>query len=545
MREKITLNDFLSFLKEGGTLSDRIIECKLVISETFDHAVNLDNCTFTEEVKFKDCIFHGAVKFDKCNFCKGSEFLNAQFKNVLSINNSEFHGHNIFHLNHDSINESAFGGSVYCRRNTIFKEAILEFKYFVFIQSLVFENNIIEDTGCLKFRRVDFRGEKARYYFKINPHDEDKEIFSEKQGELLFENCVASTHIRIVESNLNRLNFDSFTLNSSIDYILLDEGGERVVDEHTKKPTINPSYEPKNIEAKQQFYNVLKYHAKKRDDTINALKYHAKEMGNYYFKVTEWMMLKLEKIFLTPCLLNIVKAILLPILVDTLIIIVVVENIDSFSDIVISGLVVISIPIPFFLVWKSRKKISKWRYQCCLWGYKKWYPERKHYTEDNKACKAAIDVLIVLSLVAVFLWFLYPEIFAGLLIVFGVSILLLIGFSQDGFLLLANYISNNHGLSWRRGVIFTLFTALCFFVLINRTLPENERLFTWGWKNLDSFLGVLKLYLKMLNPLNALKSEAIFGRELKGDSWFIFYFSQIVIAFGIYQTVAAFRKFRR
>ncbi len=106
--------------------------------------------------------------------------------------------------------------------------------------------------------------------------------------------------------------------------------------------------------------------------------------------------------------------------------------------------------------------------------------------------------------------------------------------------LACNTLSSNNGISWVRGIVFTILTAAFFFTCINfhgLTTP----IFEWGWSGWDSFGIVWSQYLKILNVLNFNDNLDGFSFTPMGDTLFLI--SKIFISYGLYQTVSAFRKY--
>jgi hypothetical protein len=108
-----------------------------------------------------------------------------------------------------------------------------------------------------------------------------------------------------------------------------------------------------------------------------------------------------------------------------------------------------------------------------------------------------------------------------------------------------NKYSNNHGLSWTQGVLFTLAALITFYTLFVWSgnefyfsyLPKNILWFKQSfWEGALSFLWLPSIE----DEMKVLKSG------LSRDSFIVnilsFLLGKIFIAFGIYQTVAAFRK---
>jgi hypothetical protein len=107
-------------------------------------------------------------------------------------------------------------------------------------------------------------------------------------------------------------------------------------------------------------------------------------------------------------------------------------------------------------------------------------------------------------------------------------------------LLYFNQISNSFGISWSKGVIFTMITAFVFYCLINYC-GTDSRVFEIGWENWNSFGEVWRGYLNILNVFNFNNQIDGIKMNVLGETFFLL--SKIFIAFGVYQTIAAFRKY--
>ena len=114
---------------------------------------------------------------------------------------------------------------------------------------------------------------------------------------------------------------------------------------------------------------------------------------------------------------------------------------------------------------------------------------------------------------------------------------------SDKILLYINYISNNNGISWIRGIFFTLACAFIAFLVLNskRTNP----LFYWTFstsitQSCEAFKIGFKSYISFIS------SYPIFKIENINSSWavdFIILLTRIFVSVGIYQTIVAFRKY--
>ncbi|WP_452600799.1 hypothetical protein [Pontimicrobium sp. MEBiC06410] len=104
--------------------------------------------------------------------------------------------------------------------------------------------------------------------------------------------------------------------------------------------------------------------------------------------------------------------------------------------------------------------------------------------------------------------------------------------SSDTFLLFLNWISNNNGRSWFRGVLFTFSIGFIFFnfylYVLGLSFNYNEHLKEF----IIFFTSFPKLQLDKYAELNGIWQASL-----------IIWLSRIFISYGIYQTVSAFRKY--
>ncbi len=103
------------------------------------------------------------------------------------------------------------------------------------------------------------------------------------------------------------------------------------------------------------------------------------------------------------------------------------------------------------------------------------------------------------------------------------------------FIFLLNKVSNNHNMSWSRGIIFTLIIGLLFFYL---SLINTESI-KIGWDT-SLFIPSLGKYFLFLSPLHESK---LFEQEITTTTTIFFdSIGRIFVGYGFYQTVQAFRK---
>jgi hypothetical protein len=104
-----------------------------------------------------------------------------------------------------------------------------------------------------------------------------------------------------------------------------------------------------------------------------------------------------------------------------------------------------------------------------------------------------------------------------------------------------NNLSNRHGTSWVRGVAFTVSVAWLFFMLMLLcfVLLHGIKL-QWG---VATFGKNIKYYLEFLNLTNWKYAPY----KVKDYSWayLILFIGRLLVGYGVYQTVQAFRKFSK
>lgn len=111
----------------------------------------------------------------------------------------------------------------------------------------------------------------------------------------------------------------------------------------------------------------------------------------------------------------------------------------------------------------------------------------------------------------------------------------------DLLMLWLNKISNNHGLSWSRGLLFTILCGLLFYLIFYVCYDDlSYRMYFWGnfikyiwlFNGIDDLIQFLKL------PSHTLGDSLI---RLLGSICYII--GKILVAYGIFQTISAFRKY--
>jgi uncharacterized protein YjbI with pentapeptide repeats len=110
------------------------------------------------------------------------------------------------------------------------------------------------------------------------------------------------------------------------------------------------------------------------------------------------------------------------------------------------------------------------------------------------------------------------------------------------FLIILNRLSNNHGVSWSRGLFFTLLVGALFYGLYLSSLGYLP--FQWGWRGWDSFWRAAGTNIKYFIRFFIITHDLDFMKEYKpsAGSFIVDFVGKIFIGYGIYQTVQAFRK---
>lgn len=111
---------------------------------------------------------------------------------------------------------------------------------------------------------------------------------------------------------------------------------------------------------------------------------------------------------------------------------------------------------------------------------------------------------------------------------------------EEGITIWFNYLSNNFGQSWFRGVIFSLAVSYLFFLLL---ILNSEEQFEVDF-SLKTILLTSKYFIQFLNITNweyqPYGIDLLNGYDL---GYLILFIGRIFTGYGFYQTIQAFRKF--
>lgn len=119
-------------------------------------------------------------------------------------------------------------------------------------------------------------------------------------------------------------------------------------------------------------------------------------------------------------------------------------------------------------------------------------------------------------------------------------------YNRDYIILRLNKLTNNYGLSWTKAFWFIIYTSIPLYIIyVLGFMIQGNYPFEFGWNGWTEFwngLGfTIKNYLQFLWPTH--KFEFIPNTQSSFFTYLVDIFSRIVIGFGIYQMIQAFRKF--
>lgn len=106
-----------------------------------------------------------------------------------------------------------------------------------------------------------------------------------------------------------------------------------------------------------------------------------------------------------------------------------------------------------------------------------------------------------------------------------------------------NRISTNHDINWLRGLLFTILTSIVFYTLYLFSLPTRP--FHFGWVSWHSFLKASDSVIEYFLRFFILTHDLDFMQAYSPTSlnYLIDILGKFFIAYGIYQTIQAFRKY--
>lgn len=112
---------------------------------------------------------------------------------------------------------------------------------------------------------------------------------------------------------------------------------------------------------------------------------------------------------------------------------------------------------------------------------------------------------------------------------------------QDYIILKLNSLSNNHGKSYLRAISFTFIIGLIFFYF--SLIATENFYFSFKDMSLDTFYKSVQYYFHFLTPTH--KINYMDAEKPKTFFYIWDFIGRIFISYGIFQTIQAFRKFKK
>jgi hypothetical protein len=113
--------------------------------------------------------------------------------------------------------------------------------------------------------------------------------------------------------------------------------------------------------------------------------------------------------------------------------------------------------------------------------------------------------------------------------------------------LFLNWISNDFGRNWGRGILFSIAVGLLFFSFLIPSTQQYNIGFSW-----HETIRLIPSFLKFMNPLRHFETKELFKNidgciviTLSNWSYLWDFLGRIFVAYGYYQTIQAFRKYGR
>lgn len=112
----------------------------------------------------------------------------------------------------------------------------------------------------------------------------------------------------------------------------------------------------------------------------------------------------------------------------------------------------------------------------------------------------------------------------------------------DKSILFASKISTDFGNSWRKALRFTIIGGFSIYLLLYIIENRNSSIDISNWDNWARLFSGFFRFLLVTNFYNPLETDRIYLTN--PFSWMILIFGKIFIAFGVYEMIQSFRKFK-
>jgi hypothetical protein len=109
-------------------------------------------------------------------------------------------------------------------------------------------------------------------------------------------------------------------------------------------------------------------------------------------------------------------------------------------------------------------------------------------------------------------------------------------YNGNKIILCLNRVSNGFGLEWKTGVKFVFKSGLVFYIILHLLLLGELQ---WDFSS-QAISEFVTNFFKLLNPTDW--NTEMYGMK-KEHSYVVLFFAKILIGYGYYQTIQAFRKY--
>ena len=461
----------------------------------------IENAKFQKEVDFSKAIFYDAIYFSGTDFCtdikdyakESINFENAQFRKKVRFHHCKFH------------NTVPF-------ENTLFNK-LVDFYSAHFHKAQQFHFTDFLDRAI--FSNTEFDEEVQFLHCKVT-----------KDSYVRFESAIFNKGLDISRSNFNdKVNFwnieikegDIFTSSKYAD------------DFEVHKNEINPEKNiPSVYKQLRETYRIIKDNLYKQNNKIEGGNFYKKEMNIYLKELNNTIKDKKRK-----------------------------EKSDSTkkkvgsNPFIVLGFYLSGIFTSLYLFLYSVNFNDKHCYASfvcffvpfIVFAYNKWntkVPINKLHKVRKFWCYFFLSLYIGIYLLTLYY---FPMYFSTIFIfeysfLFIIVLLSYLFLDNDRILLYFNKYSNNFGTNWALGVIFTIVSSLVTYILILQQI-FNELEFQLNLVGIGNFLRGL------VNVLNVTEWRTVQFFEETPTNWqyIILFIGRILVAYGIYQTIQAFRKF--
>lgn len=113
---------------------------------------------------------------------------------------------------------------------------------------------------------------------------------------------------------------------------------------------------------------------------------------------------------------------------------------------------------------------------------------------------------------------------------------------RDLFILNISDIVSEYGTDWKRAIKFTLLSGFILYFLFFICENYDHKIDFLNWDNFTQFTSGLFRFFLVTDFFNPLENDRIYLTNPL--SWIVFIFGKIIIAFGIYEMIQSFRKFK-